>query len=317
MDPQHIGNVDIKSYKYTSSPSILLSISHLSDQVVLTRYHRAPETTGAGLSLYRHGAVDRNLLGTQLDHLKSCSRLKRQLIVNRSVSTRRTLERNQRRVSGKQPTSLYSCRAPTSSFANISIDPTPFTMNHSAIWRAGDPGPPGARKSTQCGGTIDNVCLQGSHPYNCGLSLTRPGNVSHVHLPTPSTGRSFREDLPRSMSGPSDPSIAIPGFSSKQLQNVPCQADTDHGRFWNERSRSHARMADDQILLGRKSSTPSGYPHRLQLPPIQTLRTSAPLLREPAGFRAYFSVNAPPPQLSTDPRSWHYVYVPSISQRLR
>lgn len=223
------------------------------------------------------------------------------MIVNRSVSTRPTSEKPT--PSLQQATYCFVLLRDSYVIFRPHIAPTPFRMYHSAPWRADDPGHPGARKSTQSRGTIDNVCLQGSHPYNCGTSLPKADNVSCVHLPMPSVGCSCRTDLPRIMNCPSDLSIAIPGISSIQLRNEPCQAGTDHGRFWDERSRSHASVADDQTPLGRKSDTPSDFPPRFRLPPIQTLKSSESLWGKPTGFGAYFSVNAPPPQLSTNPHS--------------
>jgi hypothetical protein len=190
-------------------------------------------------------------------------------------------------------------------------------MYHSAIWRADDPEHPAARESTQSGGTIDKECLKGSHAYNGRPSLPEPDNVLRVHLPTPAYGRSFTTDIPRVMSGPSNRPIDIPGISSSRTRDNWWQGGNDHGPVWDERNRSRERIRDDHIPMGRKPSTPSGFPRRFRLPPIHTLKGYEPLLGKPTGFGAHFSVNAPQPQLRTSPRSWHNATTKPISHPLK
>jgi hypothetical protein len=185
----------------------------------------------------------------------------------------------------------------------------PFRMYHSAMWPADDPEYPVARKRTQSRGTIDNTCVQKSYSYNCRPSLPEPDNASRIRQPPPFNAGLFEIGIPRLMSGPSDQSTDIPGILTLRTRDDWWEGGTDHGRFRGERSRFRKRIGDDQAPRDREPSTPSAFSQRFRLPPIHTLRSSEPLLREPAGFRPGFFFNAPPPQVHPNPSSWPYVYV--------
>jgi hypothetical protein len=183
------------------------------------------------------------------------------------------------------------------------------------MWHADDPKYSAARKPRQSRGTSDNICLQGSHPYNCRPSLPKPDNVSRVHRPPPYNGHSFETGIPRLKSGPSDQSIDIPGINPLRKRDECWQGGTDHGRFWAERSRLRERIGGDRTPRDREPSTPSGFSQQFRLPPIQSLGSSESLLGEPAKLGPGFSVNVPPPQLRMNPRYWPYMYVTLLRQQ--